>query len=242
MANGINAIANLLGKVNANGALLVTLDGGAGSATTMTVDTLTFNNANPDVSLSRGAANRLDLATGDSFNIVDGGLTVGGSLGITLGSGAPIVWTSRLNMVAPADGLLRLSNNAGTDFTRLILGTNDASGVAIKKSGVGILLRLGDDSAYCTLSAGNVHAQGTLNSEGILHVANAVATPAGGSTAIRLVFGTTAGFGIYVGSGAPTVSAAQGSIYLRSNGSSTSTRCYVNTDGGTTWTNFVTAA
>jgi len=68
------------------------------------------------------------------------------------------------------------------------------------------------------------------------------ATPASGSTAARLIFGTTAGFGIYYGSGAPTVSAAQGSLYLRSDGSSTSTRLYVNTTGSTTWTNFTSAA
>jgi hypothetical protein len=68
-----------------------------------------------------------------------------------------------------------------------------------------------------------------------------LATPAGGSTAARLVFGSTAGFGIYIGSGAPSVSAAQGSIYLRSDGSSTSTRLYVNTNGTTGWTNVTTA-
>lgn len=75
MANGQSAIANLLGTVNANGALLVTLDGGTGSATTMTVDTLTFNNANPDVSLSRGATDVLLLASGDSMAF--GGVAAG---------------------------------------------------------------------------------------------------------------------------------------------------------------------
>lgn len=68
------------------------------------------------------------------------------------------------------------------------------------------------------------------------------ALPAGGSTTLRLLFSSTAGFGIYVGSGVPTVSAAQGSLYLRSDGSSTSTRLYVNTDGGTTWTSITTGS
>jgi hypothetical protein len=65
-----------------------------------------------------------------------------------------------------------------------------------------------------------------------------LSTPAGGSTDARLLFGSTTGFGIYIGSGAPTVSAAQGSLYLRSDGSSASTRLYGNTNGSTTWTNF----
>jgi hypothetical protein len=72
-------------------------------------------------------------------------------------------------------------------------------------------------------------------------IASGTATPAGGSAGAALVFGTTAGFGIYVGSGAPTVSAAQGSLYLRSDGSSTSTRLYVNTNGSTGWTSFTSA-
>lgn len=66
-----------------------------------------------------------------------------------------------------------------------------------------------------------------------------------------LVAGGAAGFiatntansmGVYFGSGAPTVTAAKGSLYLRSDGSSTSTRAYINTDGGTTWTAITTAA
>jgi len=81
-----------------------------------------------------------------------------------------------------------------------------------------------------------------ISAAGWANVCAATATPAGGSTTAKLIFGTTAGFGIYYGSGAPTVSAAQGSIYLRSDGSSTSTRLYVNTNGSTTWTNVTTAA
>jgi hypothetical protein len=69
-----------------------------------------------------------------------------------------------------------------------------------------------------------------------------IATPAGGSDEAILPMGTTSGFGIYYGSGAPTVSAAQGSLYMRSDGTTTNDRMYVNTDGGTTWTAVITAA
>lgn len=50
------------------------------------------------------------------------------------------------------------------------------------------------------------------------------------------------GIGIFAGSGAPTFAAPKGSLYVRTDGSSTSTRMYVNTDGSTTWTSFTTAA
>jgi hypothetical protein len=44
------------------------------------------------------------------------------------------------------------------------------------------------------------------------------------------------------GTGAPTYSAAKGSLYIRIDGSSTSTRLYVNTNGATTWTSVTTGA
>lgn len=47
---------------------------------------------------------------------------------------------------------------------------------------------------------------------------------------------------IYAGTGAPVFTASQGSLYLRTDGSSTSTRLYVNTTGSTTWTNFTSLA
>lgn len=47
---------------------------------------------------------------------------------------------------------------------------------------------------------------------------------------------------ITAGTGAPTFSAKKGTLYINLTGSSTSTRLYVNTDGGTTWTNFTSAA
>lgn len=77
---------------------------------------------------------------------------------------------------------------------------------------------------------------------GTANLANGVAVPAGGSSAAFVHVSSTAGLGIYFGSGAPTVSAAQGSLYIRTDGSSTSTRLYVNTNGTTGWTNVTTAA
>ena len=80
----------------------------------------------------------------------------------------------------------------------------------------------------------------TVSATGNVTADSATAPAAGGMAAF--LASSTAGLGIYVGSGAPTISAAQGSIYLRTDGSSTSTRLYVNTNGSTTWTNVTTAA
>lgn len=86
---------------------------------------------------------------------------------------------------------------------------------------------------------GNVSAT-TVAATSTVTAHSASALTAGGAAAF--VGTNTAGsMGIYFGSGAPTVSAAKGSVYLRSDGSSTSTRLYVS-DGGTTWIAVTTAS
>jgi hypothetical protein len=97
------------------------------------------------------------------------------------------------------------------------------------------------------LGAGDIRlaANGTgglLTSGANAKIAYSTATPAGGSTGVGLAFGTATNFGVYFGSGAPTLSAAKGSLYLRSDGSTTNDRMYVNTNGSTTWTAVITAA
>jgi hypothetical protein len=87
---------------------------------------------------------------------------------------------------------------------------------------------------------GSVVLQNAASPTGVWTMASATATPAAGSTAARLLFGTTAGFGIYYGSGAPTVVAAQGSLYLRSDGTGADERAYIATDGAGAWTPIVT--
>lgn len=67
------------------------------------------------------------------------------------------------------------------------------------------------------------------------------ALTAGGAAAF-IGTNTAAGMGIYMGSGAPTIAAAKGSLYLRSDGSGVADRAYINTNGSTTWTAISTVA
>jgi len=64
------------------------------------------------------------------------------------------------------------------------------------------------------------------------------ATTAGGAKALNL---GASGPHIYVGSGVPTISAVQGSLYMRTDGGA-STELYVNRDGATSWKAVTTAA
>lgn len=77
---------------------------------------------------------------------------------------------------------------------------------------------------------------------GVAHILNGTAIPAGGTAGAGYKLSSTSNFGVFFGSGAPALAAAKGSMYLRSDGSTTNDRAYINTDGGTTWTALITAA
>ena len=81
----------------------------------------------------------------------------------------------------------------------------------------------------------------SLAATGNVTADSASALVAGGASAF-IATNTSGGMGIYVGSGAPTVAAAKGSLYLRSDGSGIADRAYINTNGSTTWTALSTAA
>lgn len=83
---------------------------------------------------------------------------------------------------------------------------------------------------------------GSAFSNNTVHAYNTTAVPAGGSAGVGFRFSSVASFGIFFGSGAPSLAAAKGSIYLNSTGSGIADRLYVNTNGTTGWTNFVSAA
>jgi hypothetical protein len=91
-----------------------------------------------------------------------------------------------------------------------------------------------------TAVIGAAMAVTTVAATGNITADSATAPAAGGMAAF--LASSTAGLGIYVGSGAPTVAAAKGSLYLRTDGTTTNDRAYINTNGSTTWTALTTAA
>lgn len=85
-------------------------------------------------------------------------------------------------------------------------------------------------------------ATGKMTMTGALAALSGTAIPAGGTAGAGFLLSSVSNFGVFFGSGAPTLAAAQGSLYLRSDGTTTNNRAYINTNGGTTWTALTTAA
>lgn len=114
-----------------------------------------------------------------------------------------------------------------------IIGTNVVSGFA------------GNFLDFHTAGAASVYRVGTggvVVSNGSSTILAATSIPAGGTAGVGYKFSSATNFGIFFGSGAPTLSAAKGSLYLRSDGSTTNDRAYINTDGNTAWTALTTAS
>lgn len=132
-------------------------------------------------------------------------------------------------------------NGVGTKTPRAKWDILDASAVQLR-------LTQADNSKYVDFqvdSSSNITV--TPEGSGIARIASSLrihhltGTPAGGTAGSGFMFSSTANFGVFFGSGAPSLAAAQGSLYLRSDGGA-GTRAYINTDGNTTWTAVTTAA
>lgn len=116
---------------------------------------------------------------------------------------------------------------AGVAVAAISSGTNENLTVDAKGSGTITLASVSTGNVVIG-PTGKLVMAGTLTAGGLL------------TNAVQIA---TSGPLIYSGSGAPSISAAvKGSLYLRSDGSSTSTRAYIASDTAGTWTAITTAA
>ncbi len=142
-----------------------------------------------------------------------------------------------------SNGILKINANSGQQFSGLTVqnnGTvkgyffhdNTASAVYVSSAA--------SDPIVFAMSATSEVAR--IGATGAPIFASASAIPAGGTAGLGVRVSSTSNFGVFFGSGVPTLSAAKGSLYLRSDGSTTNDRAYINTNGSTTWTALTTAA
>lgn len=95
----------------------------------------------------------------------------------------------------------------------------------------------GDVTATTVAATGSVTGA-SVSATGNVTADSGTAPTAGGMAAF--LASSTANFGVYVGSGAPSISAAQGSLYLRTDGTTTNDRIYVR--GSSSWIAITTAS
>jgi hypothetical protein len=175
--------------------------------------------------------------------------TIGGTANIAVISTQGIDVTGNITASANVEGV-------GVSVTGNVTGGNLRSNGLISAAGNitgGNIAGTGNVSLVGNVIAGNLTtgAQmvalgnvtgGNIVTNGQVRSFNGTAVPAGGTAGAGYVFSTVANFGVFFGSGAPTLVAAKGSLYLRSDGTTTNDRMYVNTNGSTTWTAVITAS
>lgn len=128
------------------------------------------------------------------------------------------------------------------------LGSGSNRKIKLQNGGAGQTVSFDCNAIFETDNTYDIGASSSANRPRNVYVGSAVhaysntAIPAGGTTGSGFKVSSATNFGVFFGSGAPTLSAAKGSLYLRSDGSTTNDRMYVNSDGSTTWTAVTTAA
>jgi hypothetical protein len=107
----------------------------------------------------------------DSRYVLKAGDTMTGELvvpNLKSQQGGAIYWASRSLMRSPSNGVITLSNNAETDFSRLQFGGTTSGFPALKRSGTTIQVRLADDSGVAGFVAGDTNVA-------VLSITNTVA-------------------------------------------------------------------
>lgn len=137
----------------------------------------------------------------------------------------------------------------GPTITNATISADSYTGFTVSNTGTiyGISVSTGQVSSALTMTntlavSGAVTLSSTLATSGQPAFQTATAPPAAGANTAGIKMSSTANLGLYYGSSAPTFSAAQGSLYMRTDGSSSSTRLYVNSTGSTTWVNITSAS
>lgn len=147
----------------------------------------------------------------------------------------PAAWLNDVNTVA-----YTIFGNGSTYTGNITLNTNKFT----------VAYATGNTSIAGTLTVTGVIAGSTgtlllasgVSGTGTHLILSGTGLASGGTAGVGYMFSSVTNFGMFFGTDSPTLSAAKGSLYLRDNGSGTTNRLYVNTDGGTTWTAVVTVA
>ena len=134
-----------------------------------------------------------------------------------------------------------VSVSANITGGNVLFGTGVVSGTG-NVTGGNVLFGTGVVSGTGNVTGGNVLSSAVVSAVGAATILSGTAIPAGGTTGSGYKLSSTANLGVFFGSGVPTLSAAKGSLYLRTDGTTTNDRMYVNTNSSTTWTAVTTVA
>jgi hypothetical protein len=255
--NGLNIAANTVSTSSVTGAL--TVAGGVGIQGNLYVNGDIFGNVTlTDISVNTVTA----VGNVVGGNVVGGNILTGGRVSatgnITGGNitAVTVVTTPRIvtnNIRSDDSSFITVEDGLNVEQGLVVTGnviSGNVNTTALSMSGniISALNASSSIAAGTTISAvgnvtgGNVLSGAVISAVGNATILSGTAVPAGGATGAGYKLSSTTNLGVFFGSDVPTLSAAQGSLYLRTDGSTTNNRMYVNINGSTTWTAVITAA
>lgn len=236
--NTVNVAATTSSSSTTTGAVIVA--GGVGIAGNLYVGGDIFGNVSiTDISLGNVSASGFVSATG---NVTGGNIRTAGQVSATGNiTGGNVLGGANVNATTHTGTTVSVTGNiTGGNLIGIVAAGSNTITTTGNITG-GNILTSGQVSATANVTGGNIKTGGQVSATGNALFLASTAVPVGGTAGAGIMMSSTAQLGVFFGSGAPTLAAAQGSLYLRTDGSSTSTRLYVNTTGSTTWTNVTTA-
>lgn len=108
---------------------------------------------------------------------------------VAAGAASPFSFTGRSRVTSASDGVLMLSNDAATSFTRLQFGGTTSSFPAIRRTTTALNFRLADDSADAAITAAAGTFTGLVTASGTLTVGNGATS----SGVLRIIEDTDTG-------------------------------------------------
>jgi hypothetical protein len=231
--NTVNVAATTSSTSTITGAVIVA--GGVGIAGNLYVGGDIFGNVTvTDISLGNITASGFVSAAG---NVTGGNIRTAGLISAT----GNVTGGNIIGIVAAGSNTITTSGNiTGGNIIGIVAAGSNTITTTGNITG-GNILTGGLVSATANVTGGNIRTGGQVSATGNALFLAGTAVPVGGTAGAGIMMSSTTNLGVFFGSGAPTIAAAQGSLYLRTDGTSTSTRLYVNTTGSTTWTNVTTA-
>ena len=225
--NTVNVAATTASSSTTTGALIVA--GGVGVAGNLYIGgNIVGNTAISNITLGNISA------TG---NVTGGNIRTAGLISAT----GNVTGGNIIGIIAAGSNTITTSGNiSGGNIIGIVAAGSNTITTTGNITG-GNILTSGQVSATANVTGGNIRTGGQVSATGNALFLASTAVPVGGTAGAGIMMSSTSQLGIFFGSGAPTLAAAQGSLYLRTDGTSTSTRLYVNTTGSTSWTNVTTA-
>lgn len=181
----------------------------------------------------------LDALTGNDASLGITGLasTQGGAIVVTGGTSSTAGNAGgAVSLVGGTPGATGVGG--GASLTGGIGGaTSGAGGVASVAGGAGT--NGNGNGGAVTINGGAKNGSGA---NGAVTIQSAYAPVAGGGTSAAILCTSTALLGVYFGTGTPTFSAAKGSLYVKTDASTSATRLFIASDAVGTWTAFTSVA